>query len=157
MPTSTDLSLTPLPTADELAWVDHLVSDATGKALEIVEHLEQAFKFDKVEGNTFVSRRDFELMTLEQLGSQLLLAHGLALFGNALRDYAERLETVAHSLYTSHEDTSKGVVAGVAGVESYLAYRERIAAGYTVAAEDADAVVATLRGSKGVTDDAGTL
>lgn len=143
MPGTTEQSLAPLPSLDELAWVDHVVADAAGKALVIVETLEQAFTFDKVEGTAddFRSRAEFEPMTLEHLGSLLLLARGLVSSGGALQEYAERLARAADSIYDSSADRPNGLVATPAGVEPYLTYRQRIAAGYTAAAEDADAVV----------------
>ena len=80
-------------------------------------------------------------MTLEQLGRCLLLSRELAASADALTDLADRLATAAHSIYGAAEDTGRGVVAGVAGVEPYLAYRQRVADRLAKESEEADCAI----------------
>src|SRR6267378_7059461 len=120
-------SPSPLPDAEGLAWVDHLASEAVAHVVGLVEQLELAFTYDPADlPNVLRPRVEFEPMTLERLGGFLLLSRDLARIGEEFREYAAKLGTAAESLYLAHEDTG-GVVAGVAGVESYRRYRGWIA------------------------------
>ncbi len=112
-----------------------------GKAGEIVEYLEEAFHFEEIEKNVLRGRRAFESMDMEQLGRCLLLSRELSASAEALTDLANRLGTAAHSIYGSAEDTGRGVIAGVAGLEPYIAYRQRIADRLAQEAEKADCAI----------------
>jgi len=46
---ATEQALSPLPTGDELAWVDYLSAETVGKAVETVEYLEEAFHFEEID------------------------------------------------------------------------------------------------------------
>jgi len=107
---ATEQDLSPLPTGDELAWVDYLSAETVGKAVETVEYLEEAFNYKTAGDSRTVVRpsREFETMTLERLGRHLLLSRELASSADTLKENAERLAQLAHSIYHSAEDTGKG-------------------------------------------------
>lgn len=115
-----------LPSADDLAWLDYLLSVGAGRLTELVETLEALFRESPPNE-----------MTLERLGGFLLLSRSAASSGQAVVDKAEELAYWADSVYQEREDTGEGLVSTVAGVEPYTRYRSRIAERYAAEAQEA--------------------
>ena len=120
---ATEITVSSLPSRDALAWVDYVVSVGTELAETLASGLGRGLERVKVSDTECRPRKEFEPMSLEKLGSFLLLGRELEASAAALRAAGEAIGRHAHVLYQEQDDTPGGVVATVRGVEPYAEYR----------------------------------
>jgi hypothetical protein len=125
----------PLPDAEQLAWVEYLLSHARGKLTDVVEYLERGFDYRKTgedaEGRpVYSSSAEFDPVSLEEYGRLTLLAEYVQHDADALADLHGRLHHVAYMLYEQHNDKCGAGIAGVVGVEEYPEYLARVRRGF---------------------------
>lgn len=144
-PTEQASDTSALPSPDELAWTSEVLAIAASKIVELEDYLAPAFQFDPVDGqsNVYQHRREFEPLTLEDLGRLLLLVNEARESAETINDQATKIEQYVLRLY--QEQNSGNVVAGIAGVESYADYRRRVAEGHRAAADQADEILEQLQ------------